>query len=127
MKKKKYHILIVDDDRQLRIALEKVLIKSGYAISTAPNGIEAWEMVAEKDFDLVISDIRMPEKGGIELLSNIKKYKPNIPVIVMTAFGEPLSYHQAIENGAREYIHKPIKKDDMLKIVHHILNEGAAI
>jgi len=90
-------------------------------VSTASNGLEAGDTIIQKKFDLIITDIRMPEQGGIELLSNIKQYKPQIPIIIMTAFGEPLSYHNAMEKGACEYIHKPIKKDAILKIVHNIL------
>ena len=119
---KKYHILIVDDDRQLRIALEKIFRKDGYSVSTASNGIEACELVAQDEYDLIITDIRMPEKSGIELLNSIKKYDPEIPIIVMTAYGEPLSYQNAMEKGAIEYIHKPIKKDAILEIVRNALH-----
>ena len=124
-KKKQYHLLIVDDDKQLRIALEKILTKSGYLVSTAPNGIEAVELVSAGEFDLIISDIRMPEKNGLDLLDNIKKFKPGIPVILMTAFGEPLSFHNAMEKGACEYIHKPIKKQVLLNLVSTILKSNS--
>lgn len=120
-RKKKHHILIVDDDRQLRIALEKIFRKEGYTVSTASNAIEACEIVIQGKCDLVLTDIRMPEQSGIDLLDRIRKFNPNIQTIIMTAFGEPLSYQNAMEKGAIEYIHKPIKKDAILKIVHDAL------
>jgi DNA-binding NtrC family response regulator len=120
-KNRKHHILIVDDDRQLRIALDKIFTREGYSVTTASNGLEACEIVTQTHFDLVITDIRMPEKNGIEILTSIKKYDPQIPIIVMTAFGEPLSYQNAMEKGAVEYIHKPIKKDAILDLVRNVL------
>ncbi|HTL13320.1 MAG TPA: response regulator, partial [Bdellovibrionota bacterium] len=118
-------ILVVEDDASFRGVIKKLLENAGYAISEAGDGKEAQGILALEDFDLVVSDIRMPNLNGIELLHWIKKTKPG-PVILMTGFSEITETGEAIELGADGFIPKPFKKEDLLTQIRVALGEPAA-
>lgn len=106
-------ILIVDDDYYFRIALEKCLVQYGYEIICAENGKTAQKQLGYGNFDLMISDISMPEMGGIELLGWVKSNK-KIPVILMTGISDLCETQEAIERGADAFLAKPFKKNELL-------------
>ncbi len=81
-------ILLADDDVNLRRVMEFQLTEAGYQVLTAQDGAEALEVFSENDFDCVVTDLRMPKLSGLELLEKIKAANAEIPVIVITAFGE---------------------------------------
>jgi DNA-binding NtrC family response regulator len=118
-------ILVVDDEESSRIGLSKILDKSGYKVLTAENGKEALEKLKEEDFDLVITDMKMPQMDGIELLKEIKQSKSRVGVIIVTAYGEVDSYLEAMNLGAFEYLNKPIKVDELKKVINKVLEETA--
>jgi two-component system response regulator PilR (NtrC family) len=82
-------ILVVDDERSMRDFLKILLQKEGYAVVTADNGEHALDCLKDQEFNLVITDIRMPGMGGLELLETVKDSNPELPVIMITAFASP--------------------------------------
>ena len=121
----KQRILVVDDEESSRIGLSKILTKSGYDVVTAEDGSQAVEQLKKHKCDLVITDMKMPRMDGIELLRKIKEDYADIGVIIVTAYGEVDSYLEAMNLGAFEYLNKPIKIDELKKVIAKVLEEKA--
>ncbi len=107
-------ILLADDDDNLRRVLEFQLTEAGYKVLTAQDGAQALEIFTRNDFDCVVTDLRMPKLSGLELLEKIKASGAEIPVIVITAFGEVETAVAAMKAGAFDYINKPFNRDEIL-------------
>ncbi len=116
-------ILVVDDEENAREGLSKILSKEGYSVDMAANGKEAIETLRRQSFDLVITDMRMPLMDGFEVLREIKKMNENIGVIMITAYGEVESYLEAINMGAFEYINKPVRVNELKRVITKVLEE----
>ena len=116
-------ILVVDDEENAREGLSKILSKEGYSVYMASNGKEAIEILRRQSFDLVITDMRMPLMDGFEVLREIKKMNENIGVIMITAYGEVESYLEAINMGAFEYINKPVRVNELKRVITKVLEE----
>lgn len=116
-------ILIADDEQIIRESLSFVLKKEGYDVEEAANGMEALRKHEQKPFDIVITDIEMPELRGIELLERITQRSPRTFVMIITAFASIETAIQALRKGAYDYILKPVEFDDLLhrlkKLVEH--------
>ncbi|MDP3479318.1 MAG: sigma-54 dependent transcriptional regulator [Desulfoprunum sp.] len=110
-------ILVVDDERSMRDFLKILLQKEGHTVVTAHNGENALECLKDQEFDLIISDIRMPGMGGLELLGTVKEQNPDLPVIMITAFASPDDAVQAMKNGAFDYISKPFNVDEIKSVI----------
>ncbi len=110
-------ILVVDDELSMREFLTILLEKEGYRILTAANGAEALELAGSNTLDLVVSDIRMPGMGGLELLSALKSKNNTLPVIMITAFASPDDAVTAMKNGAFDYITKPFNVDEIKEVI----------
>ncbi len=110
-------VLIVDDEESLRQSLEKVLKNAGYQTATAGSGSEALETLAQHPTDLVLSDLKMPNGDGLELLKSIKKKFPDIEVILLTGYGTIETAVEAMKEGAYDFITKPPKKAVILSTV----------
>ena len=110
-------ILVVDDQADMRGLLSDVLESEGYRVGTAESGEKALEMLAQEQYDLVLSDLRMKGMLGTTLLGEIKHRYPDIGVILMTAFGTIETAIEAIKGGATDYLIKPVKTEDVLRIV----------
>ena len=110
-------ILVVDDELSMREFLKILLEKEGYDISTASEASSAIELIKGQNFDLVISDIKMPGMGGLSLLEKIKEIDSSLPVIMITAFASPENAVIAMKSGAFDYITKPFKVDEIIKII----------
>jgi len=110
-------ILVVDDEENACIALAKILAREGYEVDTAGNGYEALNHLSGKVTDLVITDINMPEMNGISFLRELNRAYPSCHVIMITAYGEVESYIEAMNLGAFEYINKPVKIDELKRII----------
>ncbi len=119
---RKKTILLADDDLNLRRVLEFQLDEAGYNVLTAQDGAEALEIFTNDDFDCVITDLRMPKLSGLELLEKIKAEDAEIPVIVITAFGEVETAVTAMKAGAFDYINKPFNRDEILLTLERALN-----
>ena len=117
-------ILVVDDEQLLRDSLAELLRDEGYTVAEATNGKEAYEMVVAQPFDLVLTDIRMPEMDGIALLHRLQQLAQQTPVVVLTAFGTVDSAVAAMRDGAADYLLKPVQFDDVLMRVRRALEFG---
>ncbi|MCP4370309.1 MAG: sigma-54-dependent Fis family transcriptional regulator [Deltaproteobacteria bacterium] len=104
---KKKPILVVDDEAQARTMLLSMLNRTGYDVDSASSGVEALTKFEENDYRLVIADTGIPEMSGIELLSEVKKVSPNVPVIMVTGHGTINNAVEAMQKGAFDYILKP--------------------
>ena len=113
---KKQSVLLVDDDQEFRKAMKRMFERSGYAITVAADGQEALEILSRDTFDLIISDLRMPNLDGVELMTEISRQRLTTPIIFLTAFGEVESYMDLMNLGAFEYIHKPVKSQEILSV-----------
>ncbi|MFQ6112883.1 MAG: response regulator [bacterium] len=109
------NVLIVDNDKEFRDSLAKIFRKEGYRVIAASDGNEASELVDEKMFALIVLDLKMPGKSGLELLWEIKQKTPKSQVIIVTAFGEENSYLEAMQGGAFEFLNKPVKRKEILE------------
>ena len=107
-------ILVVDDEPNYLIILSELLIEEGYETFTAENGTKALEIVSNNDIDLILTDMQMPHMNGIELLKAAKAVNKDIPVIMITAYGEVEKAVKAMQEGAFNYLTKPFKNDELL-------------
>src|SRR5437762_6956835 len=99
-------VLIVDDERSMRELLSIVLRRDGYEVLTAEDGAAAVELLKKQRFDILITDIRMPQLNGVDLLREAKRIAPDLVSIVMTAFASPDTAVEALRLGAADYVHK---------------------
>ncbi|KMY67072.1 Fis family transcriptional regulator [Desulfocarbo indianensis] len=114
-------ILIVDDEKNYLLVLSALLEGEGYEVETAPSGARALALVEEDEPDLVITDMRMPRMSGVELIRELKARNPDLPVIVMTAFGTVENAVEAMKAGALDYITKPFENQELLLTVERAL------
>ena len=121
----KTRILLVDDQPELLYILKFILERSGFHVESAANGREALDLVvAGRHFDLVITDIRMPKMDGHELLRWIRKWKEDLPVIMITGHSTQKDRLQAVREGAFAYITKPLGTKALLRVVRKALKGG---
>ncbi len=113
----RHSILVVDDESSMRLFLSSVLEGEGYQVTPAGNGKEAAELIRRRKFDLIISDVRMPELGGMELLKLVKEQSPETPIVILTAFGSIESAVEAMKLGAADYLTKPLQNPDELRLL----------
>jgi DNA-binding NtrC family response regulator len=118
-------ILVVEDERVLREALAGLLEPEGYRIVQAEHGAKARELALGQAFDLVLTDVRMPEMDGITLLGHLRQIAPETPVIIMTAFGTVDNAVQAMRSGAWDYLLKPVQFEDLLAKIERALEYSA--
>lgn len=116
-------ILVVDDDQTQRIALFEALNKVGYDVVVAENGVMGLELLQKESFVLVVTDIRMPEMNGLELMQKIKMTRPGLPVVVVTAFATVDTAIEAMKKGASDYILKPFPAEVIQETVKRIVEE----
>lgn len=121
-----YHVLIVDDEELNLVLLSDMLDETGnYKIDSALDGKIAWNLIQENSYDLIITDIRMPEIDGIELLRLVKQYNPSIPIIVVTAFASIETAVEALQNGAANFLKKPFSIDEIQTVTSKALRASA--
>jgi two-component system NtrC family response regulator len=115
-------ILIVDDERNYPLILSAVLEEEGFGTLTANSGAEALEILAESDVDLVLTDMKMPQMDGIELMERIKAHNPDLPIVMMTAHGTVEKAVEAMQKGAYTYILKPFDNDRLVLYTNKALD-----
>jgi two-component system response regulator PilR (NtrC family) len=116
-------LLVVDDERSMRELLDLVFKREGHQLTVASNGREALEALQKGSFDLIITDVKMPDVGGIELLRAAREQSPETMVIMMTAFATINSARAAFKLGADDFIQKPFDVDEFKLIVHKALEK----
>jgi len=120
-------ILVVDDEINYLTVMEALLGDEGYEVYTAPGGQDALKVAGTSDVDLVLTDMKMPKMNGIELLGELKRLYPDLPVIMMTAYGTVEKAVEAMKTGAYDYILKPFKNEELLATIsraleyHHLI------
>ncbi len=117
-------ILIVDDDPEIGLLLKQILKKNNYDITYVEDGVDALMQIGSKKFDLVISDVNMPNLDGFKLLEIIKQKGIDVPVVFLTARTEAEDEIKGLELGAVDYIKKPIKKQLLLLKISRLLGKG---
>ncbi|MBE9527881.1 MAG: sigma-54-dependent Fis family transcriptional regulator [Proteobacteria bacterium] len=108
-----YNIVVVDDEVDMRGFLEIMLTKEGYGVTTFASAVTALEYLKESRFDLVITDLRMPEMDGVELLKAIRKFNTDAPVIMVTAYASVDTAIEAMKSGAYDYFNKPFNVEEI--------------
>lgn len=121
------NILVIDDERIVTRSLQRLLKKEGYDVVVAQSAQEAFERVKENDFDLIVSDVRMPGEDGIEIIQKIRAYlkennKKPIPEVLITGYANEDKYKSAVELKVADYIYKPFDIKEFLEAVKRNLD-----
>lgn len=119
-------ILLIEDDISFCKLLEKFLIKKAYDVTVAFSAEEARLAMKKESFDLILTDLRLPDFDGIGLMSEFKASKPDIPVVLMTGYSDVNTAVKAIKNGAADYISKPFNPDEVLLVITNALKNSEA-
>jgi len=115
-------ILIVDDEKNIRLTLSQALETLGAEIETASNGEEALAKLKEKEFALILLDIRMPGMDGMEVLHRVREIRPDIRIIMITAYGTIESAVEAIKLGAVDFLQKPFDPEEIRELVSRVMD-----
>ena len=110
-------ILVVDDERFIRETVARFLQEEGYSVDSAEDGAAAWDKMQDTHFHFVLTDIKMPNMDGFELLKKIRGVSSDIIVIMMTGFSQEYTILEAMKQGAYGYLSKPFKSSDILTAV----------
>ncbi len=118
-------VLVADDDRAVRTALHVNLSKAGYTVTLVATGEQALEALRTAPFDVLLTDVKMPGIGGLELLGEARTHWPDVRVVVMTGFGSVPDAVAAMKAGAADYIIKPVERDELLLLLDRALQTRA--
>ena len=110
-------ILVADDDRSIRVVLDQALSRDGHRVKTTGDAATLWTWIEQGEGDLVITDVLMPDGNGLDLLPQIKKARPALPVVVMSAHNTMLTAIKATERGAYEYLPKPFDLNELSQVI----------
>jgi len=122
MKNADIKILVVDDEEHTRLGYAEVLRLEDYDVDVAENGAAGLEMAKKNRYDVIITDLRMPEMDGTMFIENLRKFDQDVKVVVITAFGSFKSYKKATSLGVVEYINKPVRAKDLKEAILKVLN-----
>jgi len=118
-------ILIIDDDPHFLRVLQRILSEEKFVVTATSNPCDAVGLLRSDIFNLIICDLRMPDCDGLNILQALRGGGNEIPVIILTAYGEVDTYLEAMNAGATEYLNKPIKSDELVQIVRNCLRKGS--
>ena len=121
------NLLIVDDEKGYREVLSAVFEAEGYAVSTAQHGRAAVAHLKKSPVDVIISDVRMPDMDGIELLKRVRSIDSDIGIVLMTAFGTVNTAREAFKLGADDFVQKPFNNEELKLIIHRTLERRALV
>ncbi|TAN45157.1 MAG: sigma-54-dependent Fis family transcriptional regulator [Nitrospirae bacterium] len=114
-------ILIIEDERSLRLGLVHALKTAGYAVKSAERGEEGLKLAKTESFDAVVTDLRLPDTDGLDILKSLRNISPDTGVIIMTAFAEIKTAVEAMREGAYDYISKPFDPDELLMVIERFI------
>src|SRR3954452_12609979 len=114
-------VLIADDDRSIRTVLTQALGRSGYQVRSTSNASRLWRWVEDGEGDLVMTDVVMPDENGLDLIQRIRKIRPDLRVVVMSAQSTLMTAVKATQRGAFEYLPKPFDLQELLAVVGRAL------
>lgn len=123
MEKKK--ALVIDDEQVVLDSVSKILTDENYEVDVSLSGREGIDRAIKENYDVVLTDIRMPDIGGMRVLRDVKRAKPSLPVVMITGYASIESSVQAMKMGAADYIEKPFTPDQLLKAVASALDIAA--
>jgi two-component system, NtrC family, response regulator HydG len=115
-------ILIIEDDREMRSLLEEFLKEEGFEVDSIGDGSEALSRVYQRTFDLVITDLWIGDVSGLSILPVLKKIRPRIPVIAITAFGSEEVRRRALDRGADAYLEKPLQLEELKSLMDQMIS-----
>ena len=116
-------ILVADDDAAIRTVLNQALSRAGYEVRSTGNAATLWRWITQGDGDLVITDVVMPDENAFDLIPRIRKARPDLPIVVMSAQNTFMTAIRASERGAYEYLPKPFDLKELISIVGRALAE----
>ena len=116
------HLLIVEDDEEMRSLLKEFLEEDGFEMEYARNGSDALREILKKPFDLIVTDIGMPGLTGLDILPEMKKLQPGASIIVMTSFANEEVCRRSMEKGASGYLEKPIHIKRLKALIYELLS-----
>src|SRR5689334_14805526 len=116
-------ILVADDDAAIRTVLNQALSRAGYEVRSTGNAATLWRWISQGDGDLVITDVVMPDENAFDLIPRIRKARPDLPIIVMSAQNTFMTAIRASERGAYEYLPKPFDLKELIAIVGRAMSE----
>ena len=117
-------VLIVDDEKNIRLTLALALEKLNIPVDTAVNGEEALQKLAEKSYGLMLLDLRMPGIDGLEVLRRVPEIRPEVKVVIITAWGSIEAAVEAMKLGAVDFLQKPFDAQDVRELVSSLLDEA---
>src|SRR5712692_1084739 len=117
-------VLIVDDERSMRIVLSTFLKRKGVQVSEASGVSEAVKKIQQERYDVVITDLKMDDGGGVEVLRAVKRFTPDTPVIILTGYATIVSAIETMKLGAFDYLTKPFEPDELLRTIHKALEHN---
>jgi len=120
-------ILVADDDSAIRTVVSQALTRAGYEVRTAANAATLWRLVQSGDGDLIVTDVMMPDENAFDLIPRIRKLRPQIPIVVMSAQNTFMTAIKASERGAYEYLPKPFDLGELVSIVGRALAEPRGV
>ncbi len=121
------NILLIEDDVAFCHLLEKFLVKNKFVVTTSFSALEAKNKIKLEKFDLILTDLRLPDVDGISLLTEIKKTQPTLPIVLMTGYSDVITAVKAIQNGASDYISKPFNPEEVLLVLENVLSKTTEI
>jgi len=119
------NILIVDDDKSVLNIFSRILQKQGYDTDTAETGQEAMEKIKTKKYQLALIDVKLPDTNGVDLLTRMHQTEPNMVKIAVTGFPSLEDANRIIDRGAAAYLVKPVKAEELVKIIAEKLNTAS--
>jgi len=122
----KQKILVIDDEQIVLDSVKKILEAEDFEVDPAISSREGLDRAMNQDYDLVLTDIRMPEIGGMRILRDIKRSRPSVPVVIFTGYATVQSAVQAMKLGASDYIEKPFTPDMLMTTVKKVLVRAAS-
>ena len=120
------HALVIDDEQIVLDSVSRILTEDTYEVDTSLSGRQGLRKALEGDYDIVLTDIRMPDIGGMRVLRDIKRAKPALPVLIITGYATVRSAVQAMKLGAADYLEKPFTPEQLLNAVRSALEAAAA-
>jgi len=120
-------ILVIEDDTAMRVALEQGLLPEGYLVETATDGETGLRLAMSSEADLILLDLMLPKLGGFEILKSIRRNRPGLPVIILTAKGEMEEKIQGFEYGADDYVVKPFSVRELLLRMAAVLRRSSEV
>ena len=121
----KRSILVVEDDAVALDLLEEILKRNDFRVWVASSVDKAIDILGRVSVDLVLSDIRMPEKGGMDLLRHVQEHRPSLPVVLLSAFGDEHLWVEALSFGAVDLIPKPFKKQEVIDVINRTFRSNS--